>query len=229
MTGVAFPSSRFTRLRAARSRSFQPIGTEPVNVISFTRASSTRTSPISAAGPQTTFSQPAGNPASVSSSARRSADRGVCEAGFKTTAQPAASAGAILCATRLSGKLKGEIAPTIPMGCLNVKASFPDPAGEASIGMTSPASLRASTAAIVNVETARDASTRAAFIGLPASAEIVRAASSARSERSAATRSRMAARSCAGIGSRIALSAESSAARVSRAPALGTRPTSAPS
>ena len=37
-------------------------------------------------------------------------------AGFSTTAQPAASAGAILCATRLSGKLNGVIAPTTPIG-----------------------------------------------------------------------------------------------------------------
>ena len=229
MTGVAFPSSRFTRLRAARSRSFQPIGAEPVKVISFTRSSSTSTSPIASAGPQTTFSQPAGSPASVSSSARKSAESGVWEAGFRTTAQPAASAGATLWATRLTGKLNGEIAPTIPIGCLSVNASLPAPAGEASIGTTSPASLRASTAAIVNVETARDASTRAAFIGFPASAEIVRAVSSARSARSAATRSRIAARSWAGNGSSMAFSAASSAARVSPAPALGTRPTSAPS
>ena len=65
ITGVALPSSRFTRLRGARSRSFQPTPAEPVNVISATRSSSTRTSPISLAGPQTTLSQPAGSPASV--------------------------------------------------------------------------------------------------------------------------------------------------------------------
>ncbi len=62
MTGVAFPSSRLTRLRGARSRIPQPMGADPVNVISFTRSSSTRTSPISLAGPQTTFSQPGRQP-----------------------------------------------------------------------------------------------------------------------------------------------------------------------
>ena len=52
--------------------------------------------------------QPPGrSPASSSISASRSAESGVWPAGFSTTAQPAASAGAILCATRLSGKLKG--------------------------------------------------------------------------------------------------------------------------
>jgi hypothetical protein len=81
----------------------------------------------------------------------------------------------------------------------------------------------------VNVENARAASMRAAFMGLPASAQIVRAISSARSSTSAATRSRIAARSCAGSGSRIARSAASSARRVSSAPAAGTRPTREPS
>ncbi len=198
-------------------------------MISATRSSSTSTSPISLAGPQTTLSHPGGRPASVSSSARRRADSGVWEAGFSTTAHPAASAGATLCATRLKGKLKGEIAPTTPMGRRSVNASLPAPAGDASIGTTSPASLRASTAAIVNVETARDASTRAAFMGLPASAEIVRATSSARSSTSRAVRSRIAARSCAGSGSAIARSAASIALVVSAAPPFATRPTSEPS
>ena len=195
MTGVALPSSRFTRLRGARSRSFQPTPAEPVNVMSATRSSSTRTSPISLAGPQTTLSQPDGRPASSSSSARSSADSGVCDAGLRTTAQPAASAGATLWATRLNGKLNGEIAPMTPIGMRSVSASFPEPAGEASIGTMSPASFRASTAAIVNVDCARKASMRAAFIGFPASAEIVRAISSLRSSTSRAVRSRMAARS----------------------------------
>ena len=229
ITGVALPSSRFTRLRGARSRSFQPTPADPVNVIRVTRSSSTRTSPISAADPQTTLSQPAGNPASVSSSASRSADNGVCDAGFKTTAQPAARAGAILWATRLKGKLNGEIAPTTPIGTRSVMATFPVPAGEASIGTTSPASLRASTAAMVKVDVARAASMRAAFIGLPASDEIVRATSSARSSTRRAVRSRIAARSCAGIGSAIARSAASTARRASSAPPCATRPTTEPS
>ncbi len=69
ITGVEFPSSSVTFFRAARSRSFQPTSEEPVNVMSFTRSSSTSTSPISDEGPTTTFSQPGGSPASVSSSA----------------------------------------------------------------------------------------------------------------------------------------------------------------
>jgi hypothetical protein len=45
--------------------------------------------------------------------------------------------------------LKGEIAPITPTGRRSVKAIFRSPASEASIGTTSPASLRASTAANV--------------------------------------------------------------------------------
>ncbi len=116
ITGVAFPSSRLTRFRGARSRSFQPTPAEPVKVMSVTRSSSTSTSPISEAGPTRTLSHPGGSPASCSSSASRSADSGVCDAGLSTTAQPAASAGAILCATRFSGKLNGLMAPTTPIG-----------------------------------------------------------------------------------------------------------------
>ena len=228
ITGVALPSSRLTRFFGARSFSFQPTPLEPVKVISFTRSSSTRTSPISAAGPTSTFSHPGGRPASSSSSASRSADIGVWLAGFRTTAQPAARAGAILCATRLSGKLNGLIAPTIPIGRRSVKASFPSPAWAASIGTISPASLRASTAANVYVDIARAASTRAAFRGLPASSEITRATSSWRRPRPAATRTRISARLCAGSGFSIARSAASIARRVSSAPAFATRPTTSP-
>ncbi len=180
-------------------------------------------------GPASTLSQPGGRPASCSSSARRSAESGVCEAGLSTTAHPAARAGAILCATRLSGKLNGLIAPTTPIGTRIVNASLPSPACEASIGTTSPASLRASTAAIVYVDTARATSTRAALSGLPASAAIWRAASSARLPSAPATRTRISARSCAGSGSRIARSAASIAARASASPARATRATGEPS
>ncbi len=146
IAGVALPSSSLTRFRCPRSARPQPTSPEPVNVSSRTRSSSISTSPISPAAPETTLIQPGGSPASSSSSARKNAASGVADAGFSTTAQPAASAGAILCATRLSGKLNGEIAATIPIGSLRVNASFPSPAADASIGTVSPVSLRASTA-----------------------------------------------------------------------------------
>ena len=64
----------------------------------------------------TTLSQPGGRPASSNNRAMRNAVSGVADAGFSTTGQPAASAGAILWHTRLSGKLNGEIAATTPTG-----------------------------------------------------------------------------------------------------------------
>src|SRR5256885_1938104 len=228
MTGVEFPSSSLTRLRGARSCSFQPTSLDPVNVIMRTRSSSTSTSPISEAGPTRTVSQPSGRPASCSSSASSRAERGVALAGLRTTGQPAASAGAILCATRLHGKLNGEIAPMTPMGRRSVNASLPSPACAASIGIISPTSFRASTAANVYVDIARDASTRAVLIGFPASSEIVRATSSCRRPMRPAVLTRISARLCAGSGDSSALAAASIARRVSAAPLFGALPTTVP-
>ena len=54
--------------------------------------------------------------------------------------------------------MNGLIAPTTPIGVRSVKASLPSPDWDASIGTTSPASFRASTAANVYVDIAREAS-----------------------------------------------------------------------
>ncbi len=109
-----------------------------------------------------------------------------------------------------------------PIGRRSVNAILPSPASDAPMGTTSPASLRASTAAKVYVETAREASTRAVLIGLPASAQIVGAMSSCRSRKRPATRSRIAARSCAGSGR-----LECARSRVDRLPWRRRRRTSA--
>ena len=94
------------------------------------------------------------------------------DAGLSTTGHPAAIAGATLWVTRLSGKLKGEIAPTTPMGTRRTKPNLPRPADEASIGTISPVIVRATAAEKRKVSTARAASTRAVAIGLAASALI---------------------------------------------------------
>ena len=112
------------------------------------------------------------------------ADNGVCDAGLSTTGHPAAIAGASLCATRLSGKLNGLMAPTTPIGSRRVKPSFPSPTSEASSGTISPLRRRASLAAKVKVDTARAASTRAVLIGLAASSAMMRAKDSVRCDRS---------------------------------------------
>jgi hypothetical protein len=63
-----------------------------------------------------TFSTPGGNPASSAIFAIPSAVRGVAEAGFRTTVQPAARAGAILRVTIVAGKFHGVTAATGPIG-----------------------------------------------------------------------------------------------------------------
>jgi len=124
--------------------------------------------------------------------------------------------------------LNGEIAPTTPIGLRSVKPSFPSPACAPSMGTISPASLRASTAAKVKVDMAREASMRAALIGLPASSEIVRASSSWRRPMRPATRTRISARLCDGSGRSRARAAASTARRASAAPPLATLPTTSP-
>ena len=64
-------------------------------------------------------------PASSSTSASLQAVSGVAEAGLRITALPAAKAGAILCATVLSGELNGVIASTTPSGTRSVKPMRP--------------------------------------------------------------------------------------------------------
>ncbi len=54
------------------------------------------------------------------SSARRIAVSEVSSAGFSTIVQPAASAGAIFIAVSTIGEFQGTIAPTTPIGSLDV-------------------------------------------------------------------------------------------------------------
>jgi hypothetical protein len=87
---------------------------EPVKLSAPVSSCSTIALPTSEPGPGTTLSQPCGRPASTRIAASFRAEIGVCPAGLSTTALPAAIAGPSLCATRLNGKLKGLIAPTMP-------------------------------------------------------------------------------------------------------------------
>ena len=73
--------------------------------------------------PGTTLSTPGGTPASIASSASRSAVSGVCSAGFSTAEQPAASAGASFQAAISSGKFQGRTSPTTPTGSLTISAT----------------------------------------------------------------------------------------------------------
>jgi hypothetical protein len=138
-------------------------------------------------------------------------------------------AGATLCATRLSGKLNGAMAPTTPIGTRSVKPSLPSPAAPASSGTISPASFRASAAEKENVPAARSASTRAVLIGLAASAAMMRAKSSRRSVRRRAAVSSTSARFHCGSGPEpSAARAEETARSTSAAVQAGTSPRTAP-
>ena len=62
------------------------------------------------------FTTPGGRSACWQTSAKSSAESGVVDAGFSTTAFPAASAGAIFQASMRSGKFHGMIWPATPSG-----------------------------------------------------------------------------------------------------------------
>jgi hypothetical protein len=114
---------------------------------------------------------------------------------LRITALPAAKAGAILCATVLSGELNGVIATTTPSGTRSVKPMRPDCCGAPASGTTSPARRRASSAESFSVWMQRRTSPVASEPVNPASICIVRTKSSSRGSSSAAARSRMAPRS----------------------------------
>ena len=124
---------------------------------------------------------------------------GVVEAGLSTTTLPPASAGATLCATRLSGKLNGEMAAITPRGSRIVQPKRCSPLGSASISMISPAVRLASSLAQRKVQAPRLASTRASLSGLPPSAAMMRAICSAFSSMRCEARSRIWARFQAGV------------------------------
>ena len=74
----------------------------------------------------TTLNTPLGTPASSDKYAIAVAEKGVSGAGFATTLQPTAIAGAIFLANIAEGKFHGVMHPTTPIGCLitNVLRSY---------------------------------------------------------------------------------------------------------
>ena len=119
ITGALPPSSidvRFTVAAHCCSNNF-PTGVEPVKVTLRTSGLLVISAPTAGASVAViTLKIPAGTPACNASSAMASADSGVSAAGFSTTAQPAASAGATLRAIMALGKFHGVIAATTPTG-----------------------------------------------------------------------------------------------------------------
>ena len=173
------PSSRRTRRFPARAFIFQPISGEPVNESRRNRSSSMSLSATSRAV-GITLSAPSGRPASVMISATFNMISGSAEGGFRTMLQPAAIAGATLCAARFNGKLKGLIPSTGPTGKRRVMPRRPLLDGARSSGIVSPIIRSASSAARRKVSAPRSISARASRIGFPASAERSAASSSLR-------------------------------------------------
>src|SRR6185437_16232786 len=102
----------------------RPTSVEPVKVILSTPACADSAAPAVGPMPVTTLSTPLGNPASSANSPRRSAVSGVSSAGFNTTVQPAASAGAHFQVASKNGKFHAMTAPTTPMGSRVEKAAY---------------------------------------------------------------------------------------------------------
>jgi len=125
--GACPPSSSETRTTFSalcRSR-IRPTSVLPVKLTCRTCRLSKNVAAIAGASiPGTTFSTPAGSPASAASSAIASALRGVCSAGFTTCVQPAASAGPILRVTIAIGKFHGVIAAATPHGRRSTSSRF---------------------------------------------------------------------------------------------------------
>src|SRR4029079_10716689 len=74
-------------------------------------------------GPVTTFSTPAGMPASRASSPSRMAVSGVYDAGLRIAVLPAARAGATFHEAISIGKFHGTISPTTPIGSRSVRST----------------------------------------------------------------------------------------------------------
>ncbi len=117
MNGLLPPSSRLTRFTRAAAAAWMalPVATEPVNDTASMAAEVTRAAPTTSPTPWTTLKTPGGIPASSASSAMRTADMGVCSAGFSTTLLPALMAAATAANTAV-GPFHGVIRPMAPIG-----------------------------------------------------------------------------------------------------------------
>ena len=113
------PSSRDTGLTCSPHRLMirLPAAVDPVNATLSAPGWVTRCSPTSRP-PGTTLTTPAGTPASSRASARMKLLSGASGGGLITTVQPAASAGAVFQAARVTGAFQGTIAATTPTGSL---------------------------------------------------------------------------------------------------------------
>src|SRR3990172_6136968 len=118
MLGLLPPSSRltfFTLFEASRMISW-PVVVSPVKATLPTPMWAAIAAPAEPPGPVTTFTTPAGNPASRASSPSRRAVIGERLAGFRMQVLPAARAGPSFHDAMRIGKFQGTMSPTTPIG-----------------------------------------------------------------------------------------------------------------
>ena len=122
MFGDFPPSSSeifFTLLAAARITCC-PTSVEPVNATLSTSGEAAIRSPTVLPDPVTTFTTPAGAPASVKMRPSSYVVHGVYVAGLITQVQPTANAGASFHVASSIGKFHGVMIPTTPTGSLRI-------------------------------------------------------------------------------------------------------------
>ncbi len=102
-----------------------PTSVDPVKTTLRTIRCVTKRSPTTEPLPGITVRTPSGMPASSASSPMRMAVNGVTSAGFSTTVQPAASAGANPQPAIGMGKFHGTMTPTTPIGSWKVMSTPP--------------------------------------------------------------------------------------------------------
>ena len=98
---------------------------EPVNEMRRAPGCRVSAAPISSPIPCTTLKTPGGTPASATRSQRSEHERGDHSAGFRTTVQPAASAGAVFQVESMKGAFQGVITTAGPLGIRTTRFRVP--------------------------------------------------------------------------------------------------------
>ncbi len=104
------------RLPAAAWATRRPVAVEPVNATLSTPGWPASASPVDRSQPVTTFTTPAGSPASYRTSAKATVEADACSDGLTTQVLPAASSGASFQVSSIRGEFHGVIAATTPTG-----------------------------------------------------------------------------------------------------------------
>ena len=112
------PSSKLTGVRlsaAARPMDFA-VSVDPVKLMRSTSELLTSAAPASSPMPCTTFSTPAGSPASCAMSASSEQVSGAHSGGLRTMVEPAASAGPTFHVVSMKGAFHGVMSAATPLG-----------------------------------------------------------------------------------------------------------------